>query len=112
VSFYKVELVEYIHWRSALLDLTLKTSDHALFPLLHFVVDDLPTSTKNPELDDSNMREINKNSYITCPKMNELVPLYLGYLCHVKFLPQPIQQLPKCEEWTEEWSEVVTRSGQ
>lgn len=32
-------------------------SDNALYPLLDFVTDDLPSSTKAPEMDDTNTRD-------------------------------------------------------
>ena len=93
------------------MDLTLKTADHALFPLLHFVVDDLPTSTKNPELDDSNMREVLKTTSVKCTGMMELIPLYLGYLCHVGFLDKPSETLPSRDEWENIKGGAVSRSG-
>ena len=36
----------------------LETQDNALCPLLHFVLDDLPTSTKSAELDDTNFQAL------------------------------------------------------
>ena len=93
------------------MDLTLKTADHALFPLLHFVVDDLPTSTKNPELDDSNTREIIKTTSVKCVGMKELIPLYLGYLCHVQFLSSPREELPSRDKWVHIKGGAVSRSG-
>ncbi|CAD6887048.1 unnamed protein product [Tilletia controversa] len=57
---WKVKQTEYVQWRSQLERHVLESStgtsteSNALFPLLHFVLDDLPTSTKSPELDDRN----------------------------------------------------------
>jgi L-2-aminoadipate reductase len=94
---------EYIAWRRKLERHVMSAQDNALFPLLHFVLDDLPTSTKAPVLDDSNTvaillrqeggsadpdtdgeREI---SHVTVS--DELVGKYLAWLVGVGFLPPP-----------------------
>ena len=113
ISAYSVQQSEYIQWRTSLLELTLSTADHALFPLLHFVLDDLPTSTKSPELDDANTRAILKRSGVTCAKMDQLLPLYLGYLCHVEFLePSKHVTFPQIPEWSQlSKGKLVARSG-
>jgi L-aminoadipate-semialdehyde dehydrogenase len=108
---YKVKLVEYVHWKTALMNLTLSRNDHALFPLLHFVLDDLPTSTKSPELDDANMRKVLKGTKVRSGKMQELLPLYLGYLCHVGFLDNPEVPFPSLDVWKTLTGGIVTRSG-
>lgn len=57
---WNVKQTEYVQWRASLERHVLESSaggsteGNALFPLLHFVLDDLPTSTKSPELDDRN----------------------------------------------------------
>ena len=51
----KLQFAPYLEWRDALMDLTLANNDNALYPLLHFVLDDLPTSTKSPALDARNL---------------------------------------------------------
>ncbi|KAJ1570054.1 large subunit of alpha-aminoadipate reductase [Nowakowskiella sp. JEL0078] len=96
---YSVTSIDYIQWRTALMDLTLTTNDNALFPLLHFVLDDLPTSTKAPELDDINTRDIlnlDNAPMVICPKVTattgsegEYLSLCMGYLLAVGFLPVP-----------------------
>jgi L-2-aminoadipate reductase len=114
ISAYCVEQIEYIQWRTSLLELTLSTADHALFPLLHFVLDDLPTSTKAPELDDANTRAILSGTGVSCPKMDLLQNLYLGYLHHVGFLESPSSGIPfpTIPEWSTLDKKVVSRSGQ
>jgi L-aminoadipate-semialdehyde dehydrogenase len=69
-------------------------------PLYHFVIADLPTSTKAPELDDSNAaaalradakwsgEDVSAGSGVT----EELMGIYLSYLAAVGFLPQPPSQ--------------------
>ena len=69
------------------MEFTLQANDNALYPLLHFVLDDLPTATKAPELDDSNTRAVASKQ---CERMGEsLMGLYLGYLVEVGFLESP-----------------------
>lgn len=113
ITNFKVHPIEYVHWRTSLLELTLATADHALFPLLHFVLDDLPTSTKSPELDDQNTRAILAGTGVSCPVMDELLPIYLGYLVHVGFLATPPDsKLPFLEEWSQlDTEKIVARSG-
>jgi L-aminoadipate-semialdehyde dehydrogenase len=94
------------------MDFTLSGSDTALFPLLHFVLDDLPTSTKAPELDDSNMRDIISGRNIKSNNMRQMMPLYLGYLCSSKFIEFPAKHnLPILDIWANAADNVVTRSG-
>ncbi|KAG5460033.1 MAG: hypothetical protein BJ554DRAFT_7968 [Olpidium bornovanus] len=62
---------------------------NALYPLLHFVLDDLPTSTRSPELDDAHTAEAIRATGISCSPMDDLVGRYLGYLVKVGFLERP-----------------------
>ena len=112
---YPVEPSEYMHWRSSLMDYTVSTADHALYPLLHFVLDDLPTSTKSAELDDTNTRQITKKGKIRCESVDGLMPLYLGYFIHVGFLNPPPDSLandslPFVSEWNQIKGKLVQRS--
>ncbi|CAG8494160.1 45_t:CDS:2, partial [Scutellospora calospora] len=85
---YDVTKTEYIVWRNKLMEFTLKQEDNALYPLLHFVLDDLPSSTKSPELDDRNTRDIVGQE---CMVIEEnLIGIYLGYLVKVGFLDKPV----------------------
>ena len=94
------------------MELTMATADNALFPLLHFVLDDLPTSTKSPELDDTHSRQILEPQNIKCNDMRSLIPLYLGYLCAVGFLDSPDHAaLPCLENWKDVKGNLVGRSG-
>ncbi|CAG8824475.1 8865_t:CDS:2, partial [Racocetra persica] len=86
---YNVTKTEYIVWRNKLMEFTLQQQDNALYPLLHFVLDDLPTSTKAPELDDRNTRDIVDQE---CMVIDEkLIGIYLGYLVKVEFLDKPVR---------------------
>jgi L-aminoadipate-semialdehyde dehydrogenase len=100
---YRVEQCEYLEWRRNLERHVMEVQDNALFPLLHFVLDDLPTSTKAPELDDRNMqallgsRPVDTGMSVT----DEVMGLYLAWLVQVGFLPQPVlssgRPLPRLE---------------
>jgi L-aminoadipate-semialdehyde dehydrogenase len=69
----------------------MEAQDNALFPLLHFVLDDLPTSTKSPDLDDLNMRTLLKGYEDKGDNTvsDALVAKYLSWLVLVDFLPKP-----------------------
>ncbi|KAI0336753.1 L-aminoadipate-semialdehyde dehydrogenase large subunit [Cubamyces sp. BRFM 1775] len=93
---YAVAQAEYVVWRRALERHVMEVQDHALFPLLHFVLDDLPTSTKAPELDDANMCAVLENAgagegkgRIHATVDEELMGRYLAWLIAVGFLPRP-----------------------
>ena len=107
---WKVEQTEYVHWRARLEEHVLSSSsgsveDNALFPLLHFVLDDLPTSTKSPELDDRHTQAIldaaseGQAQGTVMGVDRSLVATYLAWLLAVGFLPTPsssgAQDLPK-----------------
>lgn len=90
---------EYVEWRRQLERHVMEVQDNALFPLLHFVLDDLPTSTKAPELDDTNMRvllALHTSDEGTAPTVDdELMGKYLAWLVDAGFLPAP--QVPNAE---------------
>ncbi|KAJ7152584.1 alpha-aminoadipate reductase Lys1p [Mycena crocata] len=87
---------EYVVWRRRLEQHVMETQDNALFPLLHFVLDDLPTSTKSPELDDANTAallaaEAERSATVS----EELVEKYLAWLVRADFLPSPTEASPE-----------------
>ncbi|PIA17948.1 large subunit of L-aminoadipate-semialdehyde dehydrogenase [Coemansia reversa NRRL 1564] len=86
---YSVLDAEYMHWRARLMESTLADRDSALYPLLHYVLDDLPTSTKSPALDDAHTRDLLRDSGVECPAIAPLVGLYIAYLVKAGFLPSP-----------------------
>jgi L-aminoadipate-semialdehyde dehydrogenase len=100
---YQVEQCEYLEWRRRLERHVMEVQDNALFPLLHFVLDDLPTSTKAPELDDRNTQALLKSRPVETGMSvtDEVMGLYLTWLVQVEFLPQPVlgsgQPLPRLE---------------
>ncbi|KAG0202727.1 large subunit of alpha-aminoadipate reductase [Mortierella sp. GBA30] len=105
---YEVQTTEYIAWRTALMEYTLKSQDSALYPLLHLVMDDLPTATKSPELSDAHTQQIalgGKSTFSATPRMDtEQIGIYLAYMVKVGFLDRPtalgeeVLALPKIKE--------------
>lgn len=91
---YQVKPCEYVLWREQLEKHVLTAQDNALFPLLHFVLEDLPTNTKAPELDDSNTAALLKaggcadSVTVDAPLMTK----YLAWLVASGFLPEPTGQ--------------------
>ncbi|KAE9396455.1 large subunit of L-aminoadipate-semialdehyde dehydrogenase [Gymnopus androsaceus JB14] len=100
---WAVEKTEYVQWRLQLEAHVMNKSrkengeveeDNALYPLLHFVLDDLPTSTKAPMLDDRNTIAVvergrvgEEDSPTTVDE--ELMGRYLAWLVRAMFLPSP-----------------------
>ena len=111
---YAIERCEYLVWRRQLERHVMEVQDNALFPLLHFVLDDLPTSTKSPELNDANMCALLK-PHMKEPNrtvVQDLVGKYLAWLVEVGFLPTPPQggkPLPKLDHAAA--TRAVGRSG-
>lgn len=88
---FPTEQCEYLIWRRKLEQHVMEVQDNALFPLLHFVLDDLPTSTKAPDLDDANtVALLAADSQETDSTVSpELMGLYLAWLVAAGFLPPP-----------------------
>jgi len=88
---YAVAKTEYLPWRTLLEQHVLKVQDNALFPLLHFVLDDLPTSTKAAPLDDSNtvamLRNAGEVAAVTVDDAQ--MGRYLAWLVAAGFLEAP-----------------------
>lgn len=81
--------IEYLVWRKQLMQVTLGSDGNALYPLLHFVLEDLPTSTRAPELDDRNTQAVLECGGVIPHSMEKLIALYLAYLVQVGFLSAP-----------------------
>jgi L-aminoadipate-semialdehyde dehydrogenase len=91
---YAVEKCDYVVWRQKLEQHVLEVQDNALFPLLHFVLDDLPTSTKSAELADRNTAStLQINGYPDKATVDDqLMGLYLAWLIAAEFLPSPSRE--------------------
>ena len=96
---FPTEPCEYVVWRLRLEQHVMDSQDNALFPLLHFVLDDLPTSTKAPELDDAHTSALLKQdqgrSKLTSTVDEPLTGLYLAWLVRAGFLPPPSLPSPQ-----------------
>jgi len=90
---YDIQKCDYVQWRQRLEHHVLDVQDNALFPLLHFVLDDLPRSTKAPELDDSNTQRIldssEASSEVKQTVDQETTGLYISWLINAGFLDAP-----------------------
>ncbi|KAF9529980.1 hypothetical protein CPB83DRAFT_851382 [Crepidotus variabilis] len=93
---YSTEPCEYVVWRRKLEQHVLEVQDNALFPLLHFVLDDLPTSTKAPNLDNSNTTRLllQEQNTPTSTVDDPLMGLYISWLVAADFLPPPTSPAP------------------
>lgn len=98
---YNVQRAEYLIWRTKLEQHVMAVGDNALFPLLHYVLDDLPTSTKSPELDDTNTQALlaSAGEPERVAVDDRLTGKYLAWLVKADFLPEPTEkgqlQLPE-----------------
>lgn len=100
---WPVERTEYVEWRTALENHVLHATSgqpsdaeaNALFPLLHFVLADLPTSTKSAELDDAHTTTLLRDAHeldVVRGVDVSLVGLYLAWLVDVGFLAPPTRR--------------------
>jgi L-aminoadipate-semialdehyde dehydrogenase len=96
------------------------------FPLLHFVLNDLPSGTKAPELDDSNaVISLRKDARWTKEDWSQgsgvsvkIMGVYIAYLIAIGFLPPPQgkgeRELPKIimsEEARQSLNSIGGRGG-
>ncbi|KAG6916429.1 putative NRPS-like protein biosynthetic cluster [Tephrocybe rancida] len=94
---FATEPCEYVVWRRKLEQHVMVAQDNALFPLLHFVLDDLPTSTKAPDLDDTNTTTLlqQHSGDLTTTVSEPIMGLYLAWLIAAGFLPSPSLPSPE-----------------
>ena len=101
---YKVPISDYIPWTGALENYVSRSGRHgpqlALMPLFTFVVNDLPSDTRAPELDDSNAEkalyadsewtgeDVSAGAGVT----KATIGIYLAYLVAIGFLPAPTSE--------------------
>ena len=95
---YDVPIVDYIPWTRSLEDYVNSAGVHfALMSLFTFVMNDLPTNTRAPELDDENAEgvlyedrqrtgeDLSQGSGVT----KNIIGRYIAYLVAIGFLPKP-----------------------
>lgn len=118
---YNVKCEDYPVWRNHLEEYVLEKSDSALFPLLHFVLDNLPQDTKAPELDDQNaVRSLKADAKYSSDESagkgvdEEQMSIYISYLVKIGFLPKPDgegQPLPDVELSAETLALITAGAG-
>ncbi|CAI5758919.1 unnamed protein product [Candida verbasci] len=95
---FDLQAVDYLIWTKNLEKFVIEDAkSNALFPLLHFVLDNLPQDTKAPELDDSNSRKsLKKDAKWTNEDVSggkgvteDINDIYISYLVKIGFLPYP-----------------------
>lgn len=98
---WSTKTTEYVVWRTKLEEHVLSAGasageeTNALFPLLHFVLDDLPTSTKSAELDDRHTQDMLRSfgeQDVIQGVNSEVLAGYLAWLVAVGFLSKPERQ--------------------
>jgi len=125
---YNVSKVPYEAWTTWLQDYVETTvkaerTEHALLPLYHLAVTDLPNDSRSPLLDNANVQAVlkhdaeNRNDVVAevADKITEeLVGRYLSYLCEIGFIEKPKSRkgksLPKVEI-SKEQREALAKIG-
>jgi L-2-aminoadipate reductase len=122
---YDVRKVTYDAWRNSLqayvrTTTEAKRQEHALLPLYHLAVSDLPTDSRSPALDNKNAQAVLKGVGKGDVKpafavTEELVGKYLKYLVAVGFMPAPTvsgaKPLPDLEVSDERMAALRTIGG-
>ncbi|KAH3680804.1 hypothetical protein WICMUC_000155 [Wickerhamomyces mucosus] len=121
---YDVKESEYDQWKQELEKYVVEGSNEsALFPLLHFVLGDLPNDTKAPELDDRNARtslqadaEWTGVDYSEGKGINaQQLSIYISYLIKIGFLPTPTKEseekLPEVNLSEEQFKLITSGAG-
>ncbi|AJQ04692.1 Lys2p [Saccharomyces cerevisiae YJM470] len=121
---YDVEIESYSKWKKSLEASVIdRNEENALYPLLHMVLDNLPESTKAPELDDRNaVASLKKDTAWTGVDWSngigvtpEEVGIYIAFLNKVGFLPPPTHNdklpLPSIELTQAQISLVASGAG-
>lgn len=120
---YGLKEDDYVTWKKALERYVVEqTKESALYPLLHFVLDDLPSNTKAPELDDINARtSLKADAEWTGIDVSEgkgiderQIAVYVSYLIKIGFLPKPAGQgepLPDVKLTEQQFKLVTSGAG-
>lgn len=108
---FPVEQCEYLVWRRKLEQHVMEVQDNALYPLLHFVLEDLPTSTKSPDLDDTNTAALlaHHTKVLNMTVDHDLMGKYLAWLVRAGFLPPP--SMPAPEKVLPDLGDVIVKAS-
>ncbi|KAK6222339.1 putative NRPS-like protein biosynthetic cluster [Pestalotiopsis sp. IQ-011] len=123
---YKTPEISYDAWKSELEKfvsagaLEKDAEQHALMPLFHFCMNDLPANTRAPELDDRNAAAVLKADAERWTGVDESfgyglgreeVGKYLGYLAKIKFISEPTEKGRPLPEITTQAQAIGGRGG-
>jgi L-aminoadipate-semialdehyde dehydrogenase len=121
---YDLKLDDYVTWKKSLENFVIhEAKESALYPLLHFVLDDLPADTKAPELDDSNavssLKADEKWTGIDVSSGKGIdanqIGIYIAYLIKIGYLPKPttegVKKLPDVQLTEEQFKLVTSGAG-
>lgn len=119
---YDIAQIDYPDWKVALERYVVDGSkSSALYPLLHFVLDNLPQDTKAPELDDHNaVRALRADAAYSGEDVSagrgvsDVLGVYIGYLVKTGFLPAPTgtgEPLPDVELSDESLALITAGAG-
>lgn len=121
---YDLKEADYVTWKKALERFVVEgTKESALYPLLHFVLGDLPTNTKAPELDDTNARTSLKSDAAWTGIDasagrgidDKQLAVYISYLIKIGFLPEPTENgkeaLPEIKLSDEQFKLITSGAG-
>jgi len=87
---YDVTKVDYTEWKKSLMNLVQTSNNkNALFPLLPFVLNDLPNITKSPIFNDNNTRTVISGTDVPMVNVKDVVGKYLAYLIKVGLINPP-----------------------
>ena len=101
---YDIKPEDYPVWTTSLEKFVVEESkESALFPLLHFVLDNLPQDTKAPELDDTNAaKSLAKDAKYTGEDVSkgkgvdlEQTGIYISYLIKIDSYQNQLVLMPK-----------------
>lgn len=106
---YGVQRASYEAWRMMLQDYVNFTAEegyeeHALLPLFHLAVSDLPADSRSPALDDANTRALLEKAAaeglgagkeVSFELDEQIVGRYLAYLYEIGFMPLPTRKAAK-----------------
>lgn len=106
---YGVQRASYEAWRMMLQDYVNFTAEegyeeHALLPLFHLAVSDLPADSRSPALDDANTRALLERAAAdglgdgkepSFELGEQVVERYLAYLHEIGFIPSPTRKAAK-----------------
>eukprot|EP01147_Barroeca_monosierra_P005098 gene5098-139_t len=101
---FELENEEYTLWCEQMKTFVMTQGENALYPLLHYVLDDLPTRSTTPFLAWNNLKQLLRNESSLPDSPPDIAPLfskYLAFFVSIGFLDAPmineegIHQLPE-----------------